>query len=566
MALKSRTTHLVVERQQAVLAIGHAMRGAADSAAVHERGCSQLAAVMGADHAHFVDIDLSRDASHIAFDCAREGLRSLAGQRPIGGLPWTRHLLQDQPLRLMPDARVSLLIDEADRAVCARLEVNAWLAAPIFRGGQLVAALVVCSARARRWLDDEVWVLDEIAERIWYVLARVRAEEALQERTRLLERQTQQLRWLASELTLTEHRTREQISKSLHDHVQQLLFGATLTLQRAVHAGAADALLLQQAQAEIREAMGAARSLSQELFPPVIQAEGLPMALEWLGDWVRRKYSMPIIIASEDAANPAADDARILLFESVRELVFNAIKHASASKVTVTATLTPDEMVSVSVADDGVGFDPETTLSGLRADTGLGLFSIRERLSFLGGSMSVDASPGRGARLTLLLPRRTAPPAVSGSLRKPALTGEPPSSSIGAEARHGQTRRLRILLADDHALVRDGLKELISTHPELEVVGESVDGQDALRQAQRLKPDVVVMDVSMPVMDGIAATRRLRQELPSVQVFGLSTDGAEGAPHPIVEAGARAYFSKRDGARDLVRRLLIEHAAKSWSD
>lgn len=119
---------------------------------------------------------------------------------------------------------------------------------------------------------------------------------------------------------------------------------------------------------------------------------------------------------------------------------------------------------------------------------------------------------------------------------------------------------MRILLADDHALVRDGLRELFTGSPQLDVVGEAADGLQALEQAHALAPDVIVMDVSMPRMDGIEATRRLRAELPAVMIFGLSTEERTDALHAIEAAGADGYFTKSDDAQLLLARLVAVHA------
>jgi DNA-binding NarL/FixJ family response regulator len=117
-----------------------------------------------------------------------------------------------------------------------------------------------------------------------------------------------------------------------------------------------------------------------------------------------------------------------------------------------------------------------------------------------------------------------------------------------------------VLLADDHGTVRDGLRELLAEQPQLEVIGEASDGLDAVAMAGAFRPDVVVMDVSMPRLDGIEATRRIRAEFPAIQVVGLSTDDRPEGRHAIEEAGAVAYFSKNDGAAPLIAQLLELHA------
>jgi DNA-binding NarL/FixJ family response regulator len=118
------------------------------------------------------------------------------------------------------------------------------------------------------------------------------------------------------------------------------------------------------------------------------------------------------------------------------------------------------------------------------------------------------------------------------------------------------SRPLRILIADDHALVRAGLRELLSECPELQVVGEAANGVVAIAQAKVLQPDVVVMDVSMPQTNGIEATREIHSTLPHIQIVGLSTYSDETTERAMREAGAQAYFNKTQSSNQLVDYLL----------
>ena len=110
---------------------------------------------------------------------------------------------------------------------------------------------------------------------------------------------------------------------------------------------------------------------------------------------------------------------------------------------------------------------------------------------------------------------------------------------------------IRILLADDHAVVRRGLRMLLSTEPDFEVVGEAADGAEALRLARELKPDVVLMDLLMPIMDGIAATRAIRTELPDTEVVALTSVLEDGSVVAAVRAGAINYILKTTDAPEL---------------
>jgi DNA-binding NarL/FixJ family response regulator len=127
---------------------------------------------------------------------------------------------------------------------------------------------------------------------------------------------------------------------------------------------------------------------------------------------------------------------------------------------------------------------------------------------------------------------------------------------------------LRILIADDHVVARAGLRELISERSTLQVVGEAANGVEAISQARVLQPAVIVMDVSMPQMNGIDATREIHGAMPHIQIVGLSTYDDENTERSMKEAGAEAYFTKNEGVDRLLNHLLsiqtqIEGTAKN---
>jgi DNA-binding NarL/FixJ family response regulator len=115
--------------------------------------------------------------------------------------------------------------------------------------------------------------------------------------------------------------------------------------------------------------------------------------------------------------------------------------------------------------------------------------------------------------------------------------------------------KLRVYLADDHAVVREGLKALINTQPDMEVTGEAGDGQAACQQIQALQPDVVVMDVSMPEMSGAQATEQLKRTCPHVKVLALTVHEDKGYLRQLLEAGAAGYMLKRAAAEELIHAI-----------
>jgi len=121
------------------------------------------------------------------------------------------------------------------------------------------------------------------------------------------------------------------------------------------------------------------------------------------------------------------------------------------------------------------------------------------------------------------------------------------------------TPLIRVLLVDDHAILRKGIRAVLSTEPDIEVVGEASDGEDALAQAAALQPDVILMDLVMPKMDGTEATRRVTSRQPGVRVLVLTSFVAHDMVFPAIKAGALGYVLKDTGPDDLVRAIRQVH-------
>ncbi|MGE0124398.1 MAG: response regulator [Dehalococcoidia bacterium] len=383
-----------------------------------------------------------------------------------------------------------------------------------------------------------------------------RSHTALRQRASELEQRSRQLQRLATALTLTEQQTRELMAKALHDGLQQLLFSARLRVAGVSSArpglapGTAKALDL--ATEDLDEAIAAARSLAIELFPPALHERGLPAALEWLAGWMRTKYELSVQVTADPAADPERKDTRVLLFEAVRELLFNVVKHVGATaEARVDLAAIEGHALCITVSDNGPGIDPDAAFGHPdNPRVGLGLFSIRERLALVGGSFEIIGTAGRGARLRLLAPR------YGGSTVASAGTAVAETTTAGDETTHSlASRPITVLIVDDHASVREGLTEMLRPQAGIAVIGEAVNGLDAIAQARVLQPDAIVMDVSMPGMNGIEATRRIHAEFPTIQIFGFSTQERMDDLHAIEKAGAAGYFTKDADAEHLVARL-----------
>jgi NarL family two-component system response regulator LiaR len=118
---------------------------------------------------------------------------------------------------------------------------------------------------------------------------------------------------------------------------------------------------------------------------------------------------------------------------------------------------------------------------------------------------------------------------------------------------------IKVYITDDHHIVRRGIKQLLSTEPGIEVVGEGTNGREAIAAMDQLKPDIVLMDLVMPVMDGIEATRQIKAGHPSIQILVLTSFATDDKIFPAIKAGALGYLIKDTGPDELVRAIRQVH-------
>ncbi len=123
--------------------------------------------------------------------------------------------------------------------------------------------------------------------------------------------------------------------------------------------------------------------------------------------------------------------------------------------------------------------------------------------------------------------------------------------------------KIRILIADDHAVVREGTRRVLEQEPDMEVVGEAGDGEEAVNLATSLKPDVAIIDISMPRMDGIEATRQIKATCPSINVLALSAYDDDQFVFSLLEAGAAGYLLKSVRSRELLDAVRAVYSGES---
>lgn len=381
-------------------------------------------------------------------------------------------------------------------------------------------------------------------------------EQAVACRTQSLRQSEERLRALTTELNLTEQRERKRFATELHDHLAQMLVLGRLKLTQArrmakLTGRAAD--LLQETEETLSESLAYTRTLVADLAPPVLHEFGLPAALRWLSDRMRRLDLAVTVEVDERHACELPEDRAILLFQSARELLINVAKHAGSPHATLRLARGAGEL-RLEVLDGGTGFNyTEGAGNTSPLASKFGLFSIRERMKALGGSFELESAVGQGTRATLVLPLPD-----GAALDETAEEHEPgvpdpvppaqPERAVPMPAKQGISR---VLLVDDHVMFRQGLRSMLESYADVEIVGEACNGEEAVASVDAVLPSIVVMDINMPKVNGIEATRDIKARHPHVIVIGLSVNPDGNNQLLMKKAGADGFVTKEAAVEHL---------------
>jgi len=259
----------------------------------------------------------------------------------------------------------------------------------------------------RKWAEKELGKAREGLER--RVKERtaelVKTQEQLSKAVRYLSVHKRQLRSMASHHTISEERERRKLAVYLHDNICQSLGVAKMKLDALRESGSSSDFMapLDEVTQILKSTIQDVRSVMVDLSPPVLHELGFEAALEWLAEQFHEQNKIPCGYENDDQPKPLDEDVRILLFQSVRELLINIIKHAQASRAKM-SVLRKEDNIYVVVEDNGVGFKTSNYGSPMVVASGFGFFSIRERLSSIGGHMEIKSWKGKGSRVTLVAP------------------------------------------------------------------------------------------------------------------------------------------------------------------
>ncbi len=427
-------------------------------------------------------------------------------------------------------------------APLSELGITDYVCYPLLQRDRLLGAMSFATRRSGGWDDEARLLLQIISQCCASALGDGlpdAVDRPVREPEKALEPALTKLRSLAAQHTVAEEQARRQIARELEDHLSRPLALGRMKLGHVIRqtTTASISALLQDIDEVMDQAVKFTETFAGNLTPPVLHEQGFQPALQWLAARMG-KEGLTVALRLPPKPPILNGNQAILLFHSVRELLVNVLRHAATKRASVTVAHETTGHLLVSVEDAGQGFQVQDLEAG-EPHRRFGLFGIRERLAILNGRMDIRSLPHQGTKVTLSVP-----------LTAPAAEDEAPDQQTMA------VHRLRVLLVDDHAMVREGLRSILEGYQDLEVVGEAGDGIEAVKLARTRHPDVVVMDINMPRLDGIAATRQIKHDRPSTAVIGISIQESTHVEQAMISAGATTFLRKDRAASHLHDAIL----------
>jgi len=364
------------------------------------------------------------------------------------------------------------------------------------------------------------------------------------------------LRHLSGRLLQLQDEERRRIARDLHDTTGQKIAALSMSLDRV-------ARLLDTRKPERQEALNEGRdivrmigeeirTLSYLLHPPLLDESGLGSALRWYAEGFQKRSGIQLTVNIAPDLGRLSTEVEMALFRVVQESLTNVHRYSGSPDAEITIRGLSDS-VQLEIVDHGKGIEAGTArvkLEGIAA-LGVGIPGMRERLRQLGGQLEVDF--GRdGKRVKAMVPLKKAKALEPVEDTEVAVSASDHPAAIGDSAPSSSDMRRRILIADDHEVMRRGVRGLLESHDEWAVCGEAFEGREVVVKSRELRPDLIIMDINMPGLTGIDAAQQIRKENPTAKILFFSVHESAQTVREVVNAGAQGYVAKSRAGHDLV--------------
>jgi two-component system NarL family sensor kinase len=380
----------------------------------------------------------------------------------------------------------------------------------------------------------------------------------LVEANEALKSNEESLRQLSARLLQLQDEERRHIARDLHDVTGQKLAVQSMALSGVLSRNSGldpdSRRALKEALAWNKEVAAEIRTLSYLLHPPLLDELGLASAVNWYVAGFTARTG--IVVETEIPADlqRLSAEAEVAIFRVLQESLTNVHRYSGSSKALIRMKSMADE-IRIEIQDFGKGMNISRSKARNAAGEmrlGVGIQGMTERMRQLGGKLEITSSLNKGTMVSATIPLSDvhvaleAPPS-SGPIGSPTVLGSDLSGLLGGAVKK------RILIADDHEMLRRGVRNTLQTEIDLEICGEAVDGQDAVEKVKALQPDLVILDINMPVLNGLVAVRQILRFRPQTKVLVFSVHDSDQTIQEVHAAGAHGFISKGKDAQDLLR-------------
>ena len=367
------------------------------------------------------------------------------------------------------------------------------------------------------------------------------------------------LRQLSARLLKLQDEERRHIARDLHDITGQKLAAQSMALAKVLRKAAG---LDQESQRLLVECVTLSNQVSDEirtlsylLHPPLLDELGLSSAVRWYAEGYERRTGIKVEVKIPLDFGRLSPDVEVALFRVMQESLSNVQRYSESPRAYVRLKRLSSDEIQVQIGDFGKGMHPATlnTSTHTAAPLGVGIQGMRERMRQLGGKLEITSRLKHGTLVTATLPMvhpqaNPSPESITNATVESAT-----NRGTDTPAPSRDTPRKQILIADDHEMLRRGIRNALEDRQDWQICGEAVDGQEAVNKVNTLRPDLVILDINMPVLNGLAAVRQILRNRPQTKIVIFTVHDSEQTIKEIHAAGAHAYVSKNDASDALLR-------------
>lgn len=379
----------------------------------------------------------------------------------------------------------------------------------------------------------------------------------LVEANEALKSNEESLRELSARLLQLQDEERRHIARDLHDITGQKLAVQSMALagvlaRNSGHLDPDSQRALTESLAWNKEVAAEIRTLSYLLHPPLLDELGLSSAVRWYIAGFTNRTGIVVETDIPHDLQRLSPDAEVAIFRVLQESLTNVHRYANSTKACIRMNVAGED-IKIEIEDFGKGMkmSKSNSMTVPEVRLGVGIQGMTERMRQLGGKLEITSRPNHGTLVAATIPLSKAQPLVPPQLAP----GPVPPSVLGKDLSGllGGAIKKRILIADDHEMLRRGVRNTLQTEIDLEICGEAVDGQDVVEKVKSLQPDLVILDINMPVLNGLVAVRQILRCRPQTKVLVFSVHDSDQTVQEVHAAGAHGFISKGKDAQDLLR-------------